>query len=109
MEKEKDSMKTIILDAGHGPETPGKRTPDGSLREFQFNRAVAELVSGYLEKEGFMILVSHHSARDVPLHERTNYANKQKADAFISIHANAYGSSWNDANGIETYIYPRAS
>jgi N-acetylmuramoyl-L-alanine amidase len=31
----------IMIDAGHGSNTPGKRTPDG-MREFEFNSAVSE-------------------------------------------------------------------
>lgn len=97
----------IVIDAGHGPETPGKRSPDGSLREYQFNSAVAryvadELLHGY---EGVEILMTHADDRDVPLKERTDKANAWKADLFVSIHANAYGDGWNSAQGIETFVY----
>ncbi|AXH99880.1 N-acetylmuramoyl-L-alanine amidase [Sporosarcina sp. PTS2304] len=102
-------MTLIIVDAGHGPETPGKRTPDGKLREFHFNVAVAEWVGKFLRAEGIQVHYTHTISRDVPLHERTATANRLRADAFVSIHANAYGTGWNDAQGIETYIYPRAS
>nr|WP_316046167.1 hypothetical protein [Planococcus glaciei] len=34
----------IMIDAGHGPHTPGKRSPDGRIREFHFNSAVADEV-----------------------------------------------------------------
>ena len=98
----------IAIDAGHGPETPGKRSPDGSLREYQFNSAVAryvadELLHGY---EGVEILMTHADDRDVPLKERTDRANAWKADLFVSIHANAAGDGgWNGAQGIETFVY----
>jgi N-acetylmuramoyl-L-alanine amidase len=98
----------IVIDAGHGPETPGKRSPDGSLWEYQFNSAVArfladELLHGY---EGVEILFTHADDRDVPLKERTDRANAWGADLFVSIHANAYGDGgWNEAKGIETYVY----
>ncbi|WP_153731875.1 N-acetylmuramoyl-L-alanine amidase family protein [Sporosarcina obsidiansis] len=102
-------MTTIILDAGHGPNTPGKRTPDGKLREFQFNSVVASLVGERLIREGVTIRYAHESSRDVPLHERTAIANRLRADAYVSIHANAHGNGWSKAQGIETYIYPQAS
>lgn len=102
-------LTLIILDAGHGPETAGKRTPDGKLREFHFNSVVAELVGNLLRKQGIVVQYTHDYARDVPLRERTTTANKLRADAFVSIHANAYGAGWNQAQGIETYIYPQAS
>ncbi len=98
----------VAIDAGHGPETPGKRTPDGSMREYHFNSAVAryvadELLHGYEDVE---ILLTHDDSRDVPLQERTDRANAWGADVFISIHANAYGAGgWNDAKGIETFVY----
>ena len=98
----------IVIDAGHGPDTPGKRSPDESLREYQFNSAVAryvadELLHGYEDVE---ILLTHDDSRDVSLRERTDRANAWKADVFVSIHANAYGAGgWNDAKGIETFVY----
>lgn len=101
-------MTTIIIDAGHGPNTAGKRTPDGKLKEFMFNSAVAQYVKNYLEKENINVLFSHDPSRDVPLKTRTDFANRLNVRAFISIHANAFGSSWNAANGIETFVYPTA-
>jgi N-acetylmuramoyl-L-alanine amidase len=97
----------IAIDAGHGPETPGKRTPDGSLREYQFNSAVARYVADMLLHgyEGVEILLTHADDRDVPLRERTDRANAWKADLFVSIHANAAGEGWSAAQGIETYVY----
>lgn len=102
-------MTLIILDAGHGPNTPGKRTPDGKLREYQFNSIVAALVGDLLMKEGITVRYTHESSRDVPLNERTALANRLRADAFVSIHANAFGTGWTTAQGIETFIYPQAS
>ncbi len=99
----------IMIDAGHGPETAGKRSPDGLLREFKFNNAVAYLIQQYLNEDGLTVYFSHNELKDIPLVERTKYANQMKVDAFISIHANAYGTDWNQANGIETYAYLTAS
>jgi len=98
----------IVIDAGHGPETPGKRSPDGSLREYQFNGAVARHVADMLfsRYEGIEFMFTHADDRDVPLKERTDRANAWKADLFVSIHANAAGDGgWNSAQGIETYVY----
>lgn len=96
----------IVIDAGHGPNTPGKRTPDGSMLEFEFNSAVA----GYLREElsvydDIETMFTHDASTDVPLSDRTDKANAWGADLFISIHANAVGSGWNDVTGIETYVY----
>ena len=77
------------------PNTAGKRSPDGVLREFNFNSAVADLVKHYLTQEGFTIIFSHNAQEDVPLTARTKLANSLNVDAFISIHANAFGNEWN--------------
>jgi N-acetylmuramoyl-L-alanine amidase len=98
-----------MIDAGHGPETAGKRSPDGLLREFSFNSAIADLVKHYLIEEGFTVIFAHNALEDVPLPVRTKLANSLNVDAFVSIHANAFGSDWNSTNGIETFVYPTAS
>lgn len=110
---------TVYIDAGHGLNTSGKRTPDGSLREFHFNSATAEKLAkkldGYQDVE-YIFVYDRSGAIDTPLAQRTNtanahyQANKAKGGKFIyvSIHANAFGTGWNSANGIESFIYPNA-
>ncbi|ALC82434.1 MULTISPECIES: N-acetylmuramoyl-L-alanine amidase family protein [Bacillus] len=97
----------IFLDAGHGYQTPGKRTVDG-MKEYEFNRDIAEKVKTLLKTYSSVQVSSVHSdKRDVPLKERTALANKASADLYLSIHANASGNGkeWNDVNGIETFVY----
>lgn len=99
----------FVIGAGHGPETLGKRSPDstGLLREFHFNLSVANKVIALLnEYEGVQTLALHEASRDVPLNERVQKAiDWGGADAFMSIHANAFGiGRWNKAGGIETYV-----
>ncbi|MGG4453231.1 N-acetylmuramoyl-L-alanine amidase [Brevibacillus porteri] len=100
----------VAIDAGHGPDTPGKRTPDGSMREYHFNSAVAKRVRDLLaEYEGASVLFVHEDGRDVPLGERTDRANEWGANVYISIHADAAGpGDWYDANGITTFVYTKA-
>lgn len=95
----------IVLDAGHGYSTPGKRTPDG-MREYEFNREVAKYArQELLRYQDAEVLFTHEDERDVPLKERTDRANSWGAQAFVSIHANAFGNGgWNMAQGIETYF-----
>lgn len=96
----------IVIDAGHGPETAGKRSPDGLLREYMFNSVTARYVIDLLQQyEGAETLATFEDSRDVPLKERTDKANAWRADLFISIHANAMGGDWGTANGIETFRY----
>ena len=102
----------IMLDAGHGKNTPGKRTPDDSMREFFFNSTVAEMAKElFLEYEGVQIEFAHDPTGniDIPLYTRVKKANSWPADIYISIHANASGDSWSNAVGIETFHYLKSS
>ncbi|WP_409251966.1 N-acetylmuramoyl-L-alanine amidase [Bacillus sp. SCS-153A] len=95
----------IIIDAGHGYSTPGKRSPSG-MREYEFNRAAAQSVKkNLLSYENTEVFFTHSDHKDVSLDQRTDWANFIKADVFISIHANAFGSGWNEARGVETYVH----
>ena len=95
----------VCIDPGHAKNTAGKRSFDGSLLEYEFNRAVAKLLKAQLERHGVKVIYSCdiNTAKDISLSERCRTANKAKADLFVSIHANAYGSSWNNARGWEIY------
>lgn len=96
----------IVLDAGHGYNTPGKQSPDG-MKEYEFNRETAAFTKQYLEKtEAITVHLVHEDGRDVPLSERIRKAHALGADLYVSIHANAAGTgNWHEANGIETYVY----
>jgi N-acetylmuramoyl-L-alanine amidase len=96
----------IMLDAGHGFNTAGKRSPDG-MKEYEFNRKVTSFAKGILEGyQNVAVYFAHSDDKDVPLKDRTDAANRLKVDTYVAIHANAYGETWNDAAGIETYVYP---
>lgn len=105
-------MLKFAVDAGHGLYTAGKRCPDDSMREFHFNsvvaRYVAEGLSEYVDVETFFVH-DPTGAADIPLAGRVSAANQAKAAAYISIHANAAGTGWNDAGGIETFVAVNAS
>lgn len=98
------NMPIVCLDAGHGKDTPGKRSPDGTLLEYEFNRDVVNRTKKILEKHGVKVILTCLDDRDISLKERCDIANKEKADLFASFHANAYKENWNDANGWEIYI-----
>jgi N-acetylmuramoyl-L-alanine amidase len=98
-------MVKIMLDPGHDINTPGKRSPDGSMREFEFNKATAIHVATILSQyNGIEVFFSHdlNDAIDTSLSARANLANRLQVNCVISIHANAGAVS---ARGIETYIH----
>lgn len=105
-------MKCIAIDDGHGMETAGKRTPvfpDGTvMRENEFNNAVAVYLEKELKNCGFETIRVSPENTDTPLETRVQRANNAKADCYISIHANAYGTEWNEACGIETWVFEGA-
>ena len=94
----------IAIDAGHGPETAGKRSPDGALREYQFNSAVADELEKLLAGYKCTFFRTDEKNSDVSLQARCNEAIAKKATLLVSIHANAVGNDWSASGGIETLI-----
>lgn len=104
-------MVKIALDAGHGYNTPGKRTPDDE-REWSFNdkvlRACWQRLSEY-EGAELKRLDDPTGTHDISLTARTNAANAWKADVLVSIHHNALAGKWGSHGGVETFVQPTAS
>lgn len=106
-------MVKIALDAGHGMNTAGKRTPDGE-REWSFNNKVLLACSSRLndyENVTVLRLDDPTGKTDVPLINRTNQANRWDADVLVSIHHNALNSKWGNHGGVETFTmdHPQAN
>lgn len=70
---------TILLDPGHGSDTPGKRSPDGRFREYAFNREITARVASKLTSLGLNAEIIVHELTDVPLKERANRVNARCA------------------------------
>ena len=97
-------MKTVVIDAGHGGNDPGNLgTGRYKTREKDIALEVALMVGGYIEKQFPEIKVIYTRSTDVfiGLSDRTDIANKAKADLFISIHCNAASNP--SAMGVETF------
>ena len=96
---------TVILDNGHGQETPGKRSPvwpNGlQLLEYEFNRAIVNRIAPELEKAGLQVVRLVPELHDVSITERIIRANRivsaANKDGFqcilVSVHANAGGGT----------------
>lgn len=100
-------MVKIVLDAGHGLSTPGKRTPDGE-REWSFNNKVVLAAIDKLRKyENVEILrVDDPTGKtDISLNIRTNKANAFNGDVYIACHHNANTGTWGPWTGVETYTH----
>jgi len=108
----------FIIDAGHAPQTPGKRSPkleDGrQLLEWRFTRAIARALCERLSRIG---IANHeltpHVEEDIAPSSRASMANdidtRVAVDTvLVSIHANAHGNGaeFNDAHGVTVLHYP---
>ena len=102
----------ILLDAGHGESTPGKRSPDGRLREYKYCREIANNVKQKLEDQGFQVKLIVTDNTDTPLLERCKIVNQYcneygKANTvLVSIHCNAAGNgeNWLNARGWSVFV-----
>ncbi len=98
----REGVHKIIIDAGHGGKDPGN-LGTGRYKSKEKNIAldVSKLVGGYIEKYIDDVTVVYTRDKDVflELNQRTEIANREEADLFLSIHCDAfvnpkaYGSS----------------
>ena len=101
----------VLIDPGHGIDTPGKRSPDGLFREYLWNRQVADLILEGLVSAGVDASLVVTETNDVTLRNRVNRVNTicNRLGAsnvlLVSIHANAAGngSAWMNAKGWSCY------
>ena len=120
----------ILIDNGHGIDTPGKRSPDGKLLEASYNREIAKRIVADLQDRGYDALLLIPEDDDIPLSERVRRVNEicltydpshpshrhgrhrpaisptgPPNVILISIHVNAAGngSKWLNATGWSVY------
>lgn len=101
----------INVDAGHGSNTAGKRTPDG-YREHWINVMTAGFLAASLRRCGFDVMTTGFDDDDATDDPDTSITSRQKAvksgkcNASVSCHANADGKGgWTSAEGATTYIH----
>jgi N-acetylmuramoyl-L-alanine amidase len=112
---------TVILGTAHLQTTPGKRSPDGSLREAVYSREIVSRVKADLEADGYNVVVDYEplipntdikaasskAEQSRELAYRVNFVNAickkvgAKKCLYMSIHVNAAGSgkNWMSAGG----------
>ena len=111
MNHKADIDMKILIDNGHGKETPGKRSPDGKFREYQYTREIARKIVDELLTSGFDAQLLVPEEDDIPLKERVERVNKACSDLgkenvlLISIHVNAFkdGNEWQSPRGWSCY------
>ncbi len=96
-------VRTIVIDAGHGGRDTGTANSKLGLHEKGFALELAMSLKRLLEEAGFNVLMTRTDDTFVPLPDRPAFANKQKADLFVSVHFNAIANP--SIAGAETYIF----
>lgn len=105
----------VILDNGHGYDTPGKCSPDGRLREWLYTRQLTRLISRRLDACGIENVLLVPGDTDMPLAMRCRKANsiaaRNPGSVLVSIHTNAAGNGaeWTLAHGWSAFVAPGAS
>ena len=104
LKKVKDRWKldTIVLDAGHGGKDPGAIA--NGFREKDITLSIAKKIGYKLEKSlGVNVIYTRKEDIFLSLKARTEIANTNNGDIFISIHANSINNS-PSTKGFETYL-----
>jgi N-acetylmuramoyl-L-alanine amidase len=94
-------VSRIVIDPGHGGHDPGAKGQGQTEADLVLDIALR------LEKQlaaipGVEVVLTRRTDEFIPLQERTAIANRENADLFLSIHANASGNR--QAHGVETYF-----
>lgn len=101
----------ILLDNGHARSTKGKKSPDSSFYEYEFNRDIVDRVSLALKLNNIPYhIITPEVDPDISLTERANRINRYCTQygpencLMISVHANAAGNgNWMNARGWSVY------
>lgn len=108
-------MFTVLLDNGHGINTPGKCSPkkeDGTrFKEYKFARTIVECLNLKLKMMGYNVFIVTPEQEDVSLKERVRRVNKVVSQfgagncLLISVHVDAAGNAdkWMTARGWSAY------
>ncbi len=81
-------LRTIAIDPGHGGEDEGAKG-GGGAKEKDLTLSVSRRVKATIEgRLGIRVILTRDDDRNVPIDDRTAIANNNKAELFISFHAN---------------------
>jgi len=96
-------FKTIVIDPGHGGRDPGAIGPLGTKEKdaaLEIGMRLRERLSQY---PGFRVLMTRDTDVKLTLKERVEFAKRNQADLFVSIHFNSLPVE--DVNLVETYYF----
>ena len=95
----------LVIDPGHGGRHPGAISPFSKKKEKDIVLDISLKLGQYIKKNlpGIKIIYTRTTDKYIGLKERSEMANKNKADLFLSIHCNAHSKS-KKLFGAETYV-----
>ncbi|MEJ2084247.1 MAG: N-acetylmuramoyl-L-alanine amidase [Acidobacteriota bacterium] len=94
------TVRTVILDPGHGGQNQGTKAPEG-LVEKEITLDIAKRVRDLLEQRSYQVLMTRDKDLSLSLRERAQYANQNHGDIFVSIHVNWIENR--ELRGVETF------
>lgn len=97
-------IKTVVIDPGHGGHDPGTISSGAKYKEKDIVLSVGLKLGSMIKSKypHIKIIYTRSTDKFVPLAERSDIANRNKADLFISIHVNATQST--SVSGTETFV-----
>ena len=98
--------KTIVVDAGHGGNDTGARSPSKDTLEKNLTLSIAKLLSQKLAAQGATVIMTRKTDVFIPLKERSEIANRAGADLFVSVHINSSLTPNRTSGGI-TFFHKR--
>ncbi|MHC3995257.1 N-acetylmuramoyl-L-alanine amidase family protein [Thiomicrolovo sp. ZZH C-3] len=100
----RNKERVIVIDPGHGGKDGGA-VGHNRYKEKEIVLSLATKTALRLRERGYTVYMTRSKDKFIKLRNRTRYANKKRADLFISLHANAVPKSKaRKAYGIETYF-----
>ena len=102
------SIKTVVIDAGHGGHDTGS-TGKAGAREKDITLDIARRLRqklGY--RPEYRVFLVRDADVFIPLNERVSYVNSLESDLFISIHVNDPPSTSTDSDTVEIYYFGRS-
>ena len=96
-------MGKVVIDAGHGGHDTGTIGPNGLMEKDLVLDVALRLGKLINQRLGSTVVYTRADDTFIPLEQRTKIANDEKADLFISVHANS--SPEPGATGVETYFF----
>ncbi len=103
------TLRTVVIDAGHGGKDPGAISKDGKTFEKNFTLDIAKRLSALIKDKypDVKVVMTRTDDTFISLDRRAERANECRADLFISIHINSAYST--KSAGFSTHVLGQSS